>query len=111
MLSDEARLLDDTADDVYGLWEVDWWFNGDRPQWVREQRTAFVLNLVEQGLIDVFFGPLGMGGEPLDLSAALETLRIPESWRPPEPDTESVYQVMTNAKGEAFVRAQWALKP
>lgn len=29
----EWALLDDVADDWYGLWEVDWWFDGLRPDW------------------------------------------------------------------------------
>ena len=66
----ERSLLSDHDDDFYGLWEVDWHFNGHQPEWPHEERAALVSTMVKRGLFDVFFGPLQTKRAPLALDHA-----------------------------------------
>lgn len=80
--ADEFSLLSGHDDDYYGLWEVDWHFNGHRPEWSHEQRVAFVSATVERGYFDVFFGLLQSERPPLKVDAALKALADPTAWMP-----------------------------
>jgi hypothetical protein len=71
---DEIAFLGGHDDDFYGLWEVDWHFNGRRPEWSQDERAAFVSALVQRGLLDVFFGPLQTKRPPLAPDVALQAL-------------------------------------
>jgi len=97
--ADERSLLSDHDDDFYGLWEVDWHFNGRRPEWSHEQRATFVSDLVQRGLFDVFFGPLQTKRLPLTRDAALKALADPTSWEPPSDGQKVCYYATTSSAG------------
>ena len=106
-LSDhEIALLGDTDDDWYGLWEVDWFFDGAFGDWSRETRTALLLGLVERGLMEVFFGPLLTEQPPLAIDMALAALADPASWLPPSDGQTVGYYVSASAVGLAALRSQ-----
>ena len=101
----EAELLNDISDDVYGLWEVDWFFNGRFPEWELDQRIDLLSSIVKRGLIDVFFGRMGTDLTPLPPNAALNAVRNPTNWQPREPLEEPVLHVMTSNAGSNALRA------
>jgi hypothetical protein len=98
---DEGALLDDIADDWYGLWEVDWWFNGAHPDWSFERRQAFFSDLVRRGLIETFFGRLGRESRALEVSVALEAISLPKAWLPRADIEDAVYHVSTSDVGRS----------
>lgn len=102
--ADERLLLSDHDDDLYGLWEVDWHFNGRRPEWPFEERAAVVSAMVKRGLFDVFFGPLQTKRPPLELGAALKALADPTSWAPPLDGQKVGFYVATSPAGIAAQR-------
>lgn len=108
-LSDQvADLLDSHSDDVYGLWEVDWWFNGQCPTWNKERRIEFFTDVVERQLVDVFFGPMRDELNPLPMELAVVALGTWDNWSPRCPLDQPVYHVMTNEAGVAALRAHMA---
>ena len=105
-LSEKALdLLNDLNDDWYGLWEVDWYFNGRHPEWPHEKRTAFFSDLVHRGLIELFHGPLWTKRPPLDPAAAVQALADPAVWAPPNDDDAPGYYVTTSPIGIAATQA------
>lgn len=98
---DEWALLDDVADDWYGLWEVDWWFNAVHPEWPFATRLTFLSDLVQRGLVELFFGRLGIESPPLEESAALEVISHADVWLPRADTSDPVYHVSTSVKGRA----------
>jgi hypothetical protein len=107
---EEAALLDTNSDDVYGLWEVDWWFNGSHPTWEKGQRIDLLCSVVNRQLVDVFFGKMGTDLVPLPIGAALKAVRNWENWSPREHIVQPVYHVMTNDAGLLALRAHMAGK-
>ena len=105
LTADELSLLDDVSDDAYGLWEVDWFFNGKCSQLDAGHRIEFLAALVEQGFIDVFFGRMGQIIAPLPSTDALVAVGHWDNWRPPETIDAPVYQVMTGEVGIAALRS------
>jgi hypothetical protein len=103
LTEDEWALLDDVADDWYGLWEVDWWFNGVHPDWPFESRLAYLSDLVRRKLIDVFFGRLGKERPALDVNDAVEAISLPEAWLPRADISEAVYHVSTSELGRLML--------
>ena len=101
---DERSLLCGHDDDFYGLWEVDWHFNGRRPEWSREERITLVSSLVRRGFFEVFFGPLQTEQLPLEVDAALEALTNPSAWMPPLEGQAIGYYVTTSAASIAAQR-------
>jgi hypothetical protein len=99
LTEDEAALLDDNSDDWYGLWEVDWWFNGVHPDWPHTQRAEMVGSLVQRELMEVFFGRLGLESQPMSAEAALDALAKPQHWAPRTSPEQAVYHVSTSSKG------------
>jgi hypothetical protein len=101
LTEDEWALLDDVADDWYGLWEVDWWFNAAHPDWPFESRRDYLADLVGRGLIEIFFGTLGKESPPIEESAARAAISRPETWLPRTGATgDSVYHVSTSSQGQ-----------
>lgn len=100
----ERSLLSDHDDDFYGLWEVDWHFNGHQPEWPQEDRAALVSTMVKRGLFDVFFGPLQTKRAPLALNAALKALADPTSWAPPLDGQKVGFYVATSSSGIVALR-------
>lgn len=99
LTKDEVALLDANSDDWYGLWEVDWWFNGVHPGWSHARKAEMVASLVRRGLIDVFFGRLGLESPPLNEDAAREALSEPQHWAPRTSPDDAVYHVSTSPEG------------
>lgn len=99
LTEDEWAILDDVSDDWYGLWEVDWWFNGVHPEWPFELRSAFLSDLVQRGLIEIFFGPLGQESPALEESVAIEAISHSEAWLPRAGISDAVYHVSTSHVG------------
>ena len=108
LTKDEAALLDDNSDDSYGLWEVDWWFNRVHPDWPHTQRAEMVESLVRRGLLDVFFGRLGLESPPLSAEAALDALGEPQHWVPRTSREQPVHHVFISPKGERALKAAHA---
>jgi hypothetical protein len=102
--TDEMSLLSGHEDDFYGLWEVDWHFNGHRPEWSHGERAAFVAAVVKRGFFEVFFGPLHTERPPLELDVALKVLADPAAWAPPADGQGTGYYVTTNSVGVAALR-------
>ena len=108
LTQDEAALLDDNSDDSYGLWEVDWWFNRVHPDWPHAQRVEMVASLVRRGLLDVFFGRLGLESPPLSAEAALYALGEPQHWAPRTSRQQPVYHVFISPNGERALKSAHA---
>jgi hypothetical protein len=102
--ADERSLLSAHDDDFYGLWEVDWHFNGHRPEWSRDERAAFVSAMLKRGFFEVFFGPLQTERPPLEMDAALKVLADVTAWAPPSDGQEIGYYVTTSPAGIAAQR-------
>ena len=100
-----AALLADVSDDAYGLWEIDWFFNGRCPTWDATQRIELLSDLVKRGFVDVFFGRMEDNLPQLPLAAAVDVIRKWENWGPREPLEQPVYHVMTSDPGLAALRA------
>ena len=94
---DEIALLGDIDDDWYGLWEVDWFFNGAHREWSHETRVTFLSGLVQQGLVEIFFGPVMTERPPLALDIALQALANPASWSPATDVKKPGYYATTSA--------------
>jgi hypothetical protein len=103
LTEDEWALLDDVADDWYGLWEVDWWFNSVHPDWPFERRLAYLSDLVRRELIEVFFGSRGKERPALDVNVAIEAISRSEAWSPRADITEAVYHVSTRDLGRLML--------
>jgi hypothetical protein len=101
---EEIALLGLCDDDFYGFWEVDWYFNGKRPDWAHDARATFFSGLVRRGFMDVFYGPLQTERPPLAIEAALQALADPRNWLPPSRGQETGYYVMTSSTGIAATR-------
>ena len=101
---DEAALLSDHDDDFYGLWEVDWHFNGTHPDWPWQKRKEILSGVVRQGLMSIFFGPLMTEREPLAPAEALQALANPISWAEPSEGQKSGYYVATSAQGLSAIQ-------
>jgi hypothetical protein len=100
LTSEALALLDDVSDDVYGLWEVDWFFNGFRPTWEGAKRIELLADLIMHELVDVFFGRMEDDLDPLPRKSALTAVRNWDNWRSPEGADPPVYLVMTNEAGQ-----------
>lgn len=101
LTEDERALLDVVADDWYGLWEIDWWFNGVHPDWSFKSRLAFFSDLVQRRLIEIFFGRLGQESPALDVNVAVEAISLPEAWLPRAGVSDAVYHVSTSDVGRS----------
>ena len=97
---EKIALLDDVSDDAYGLWEVDWFFNSHCPHWSAAQRVELLAEVVQDELIDVFFGKLGENLPPLPRASALTAVCRWENWGPREPLQEQVYYLMASNAGQ-----------
>jgi len=97
---EKIALLDDVSDDAYGLWEVDWFFNGHCPTWSAAQRIELLSDIVKHELIDVYFGRLGADLAPLPRASALTAVCNFDNWGPREPLQEPVYYVMASNAGQ-----------
>jgi hypothetical protein len=104
LTEDEWALLDQNADDWYGLWEVDWWFNGVYPDWPFDRRAEFVSSLVRRGLMEVFYGRLGLERPPLETKAADAALAVPVNWKARSDIEEPVYHISTSEAGRAALK-------
>jgi hypothetical protein len=103
LTGDEWAILDDNSDDWYGLWEVDWWFNAVHPDWPSKQRVAYLIDLVQRGLLEMFTGRAE--DALLAQAAAIEALQNPPNWLPPTDDNQPTYHVSTTKAGVAALKA------
>ena len=103
LTEDERAILDDNSDDWYGLWEVDWWFNAAQPDWPWKQRSAYMTDLVQRGLMEVYARPADEA--VLDRKDALEVIQKSSNWLPPTDDNEPAYRVSTTEAGVAALQA------
>ncbi|AJA07392.1 hypothetical protein SKP52_02280 [Sphingopyxis fribergensis] len=101
LAADEQAFLDYVADDWYGLWEVDWWLNNVHPGWSFASRLAFLSDLVQRGLVEIFFGQLGVESPALKKSAALDAISQPTAWLPRTETNDSVHCISTSLNGRA----------
>lgn len=104
LTEDEWALLDDNSDDWYGLWEVDWWFNSVTPDWSFPDRAEFVASLVRRGLLEVFFGRIGVERPPLQTDEAERALAVAANWQPFSDIEKAVYHISTSEAGIAALR-------
>jgi hypothetical protein len=103
LTEDEWALLDDVADDWYGLWEVDWWFNAVHPDWSFESRLAFLCDLMRRGLVETFLGRLGKESPALEVNIAVEAISRPQAWLPRADVGDAVFHVSTSASGRLML--------
>ena len=103
LTEDEVALLDDVADDWYGIWEANWWFNYVHSDWSWERRAAYLVDLVERELLEVFSRPAH--DALLKREAALEVLQSPLNWAVPPEDDQQAFRVATSQTGLAALRA------
>lgn len=103
---DQLALLNDISDDWYGLWEIDWFFNGAHPGWPFEARNAFLSALVSEELIKIFYGRISKGCERLEIASAMNIIQNKVSWAPREDtDDPSFYATTSNTGLEALKKA------
>lgn len=93
---DEAWMLEDISDDVYGLWEVDWSLNTRGFPQGSESRVALLESLLRKGLIEVRFGRLGDLSPVLSDEDALLLIRDPSAWLPRKTPDQPITSVTTS---------------
>ncbi|MCY7280440.1 MAG: hypothetical protein LH610_05995 [Sphingomonas bacterium] len=92
-------IVDLVSDDVYGLWEVDWWFNSNHPHCDSEERAGHLLTAVRRGWVDVYFGSMRDRLAPLSLEVAEANITDWSNWKPPENADQNFHHVMANEQG------------
>ena len=82
----ESGLLNLLNDDLYGLWEVDWRFNGNHPERSSTERIALITSAVEKGCVSVFSGTTEGSSEVLPRNLAVDAVCKLANWSPPAAD-------------------------
>lgn len=82
----EADFLEDHSDDIYGLWEINWYLEGKKIE-TMDEKINFVIDLVERQLVDVFIADDPVNhGKALSSADALDTVKHLECWIEPKQD-------------------------
>jgi len=103
---EQAQFLDDHGDDIYGLWEVRWYFDTNFPSLLPRQRRDFVAELIDKELLDFFIVQQDAGRTLVDKSVALELIEDEPNWLSPQETTRSeLYYVKESSAGEILRRS------
>lgn len=80
----QATFLDNHSDDLYGLWEVWWYFDKYSRSMPQVDRHIFLVELIRMGLVDVYWtNNREQRGAALTPDVAYEKATDPSNWLPP----------------------------